>query len=87
MWINTVTNNLQVQYETISVLKERLKKYGESTSGNKDVLVQRLKSLMDAPAPYLGVGSYYHFNKKETTAKLEKFCKENHIMFDSRYTA
>ena len=71
----------------MSVLKARLKMYGESTSGKKVELVERLKSMMDVAPPFLGIGSYYHFNKKETTAKLETFCKENHIMFDSRYVA
>lgn len=58
--------------------------YGEATSGRKAQLVQRLVSMMDSPPPDLGVGSYYHFRKKESVASLEKYCEDNHIMMGSR---
>ena len=75
----------EMQYETMSVLKKRLKMYGQKTSGKKQELVVRLKSVMDAPPPELGVGSWYHFNKKETAAALEKFCDNHNIMVESGY--
>ena len=76
---------LQLQYEKMKVLKERLKLYGETTSGKKRELVVRLKSVMDAPPPESGVGSWYHFNRKQTAAASEKFCNDYNIMVESGY--
>ena len=58
--------------------------YGESTSGKKVFLVERLIAVMDARPPDLGVGSLFHFNKKETAAKLEKFCRDHHILVETK---
>ena len=68
-----------IKFEVVPILKERLSMYGSSTSGRKQILVQRLMPLMDAPPPYLGPGSWYHFQKQETMEALKKFCEENHI--------
>ena len=73
---------VQANFEKVTSLKQRLLLYGESTSGKKNELVQRLVAVMDARPPYLGVGSLFHFNKKETVASLEKYCRENHILVD-----
>ena len=75
----------EMQDELNSTLKKRLKLYGASTAGKKAELVDRLTGFMTAPPPDLGVGSFYHFNKGETVAKLAKFCKDNHIMVESGY--
>ena len=40
---------------------------------------------MDSAPPEMGVGSWWHFQKKETKAKLEKFCRENNIRMESGY--
>ena len=55
--------------------------YGASGSGNKQELVERLVPLMDSPPPDLEPGSWYHYNKKETVAKLEEFCHKKHIVW------
>ena len=72
-------------YEVVGTLKQRLLLYGTSTSGRKQDLIDRLKPLMDVPAPDIGPGSWYHFNKKETVVSLEDFCRKNHIMMKSGY--
>ena len=62
----------EMQFEIVKTLKTRLKMYGASTSGKKEELVARLAGLMIAPPPDLRVGSWFHFNKKETKEKLAK---------------
>ena len=57
--------------------------YGAKQSGRKDELIARLKNYMDDIPPDLAPGSWYHFNKKETQAVLEKFCAENFILVPS----
>ena len=75
----------EMQSELVSTLKKRLRLYGASTAGKKVDLVDRLTGCMTAAPPDLGVGSFYHYNKKETVAKLEQFCKDNHIMVETGY--
>ena len=71
--------------QTIPTLKKRLKLYGAKISGKKQELVDRLTPLLNVAAPFLGPGSWYHFDKKETEAAMLKFCKENNVMVPSRY--
>ena len=75
----------EVQYYLVKKLKTRLRMYGASTAGKKSELVRRLQLSMESPPPDLDVGSWYHYNKKETASRLEKFCQTNHIMVPSGY--
>ena len=72
-------------FEVVGTLKKLLALYGASTTGLKHELIDRLKPLMDVPAPEVGPGSWYHFNKDETIAALKEFCRKNQIMIKSRY--
>ena len=40
---------------------------------------------MDSAPPEMGIGSWFHFQKKETKVKLEKFCRENNIRIETKY--
>ena len=74
----------EVQNEVVKTIKQRLLLYGQSISGKKEELVQRLVSVMDSRPPDLGIGSHFHFNKKESMDALKKYCRENHIMFTDK---
>ena len=70
--------------EVVATLKNWLLLYGESTSGKKHELLDRIRPLMHRPAPFLGVGSWFHFQKQQTEAVLKQFCNDNHIMIPSK---
>ena len=73
-----------MQSLTVAHLKKRLGLYGASGSGKKEILVERLSSLLDDVPPDMGIGSMYHFDKMETIPKLTKYCNAMSIMVPKR---
>ena len=74
-----------IQFQTVRIIKKRLEMYGATTSGKKDILVERLVSCMDTVPPEMGVGSWFHFNKKETAEKMKEYCDKNCVLFPTGY--
>ena len=83
--LDTEVAKAEVERCVVTTLKKRLLMYGASVSGKKEILVERLISHVNSAPPELGIGSFFHFNKKETAAKFEQCCKENYIMVESGY--
>ena len=81
--LDTEVAKAEVEHCKVVTLKTRLSMYGAKVSGKKAELIQRLIGEMDSAPPEMGVGSMFHFNKKETTARLQKFCEDNNIMIES----
>ena len=74
----------QTSRSVVPTIKTRLKMYGitppsSGPEGRKAALVTLLQASMGTPVPWLGLGSWYHYDKVTTATFLEKYCHDNHI--------